>query len=257
LNWRRIRRVVRRVWITCGLLFTAWMIWSFQSHGLPADTFASDAQVSVAHGAGSWRFLPLADVRSAGLVFLPGGMVDPRAYGPIARELASAGYPVAIVELPLRMARTPEHEQTVLGRARDAQAALGGELGWVLAGHSRGAAIATRLIEHEASAFRAVALIGTTHPQNDLSALPLPVVKIGGTRDCVAPRDRSEAAAANLPAETEWVWIEGANHAQFGWYGSQLGDCSASISRAEQQAELLAAVRGLLERVEGRSGTGS
>jgi pimeloyl-ACP methyl ester carboxylesterase len=225
------------------------MVWSFQTHGLPADTFDSDERLRVWHGAGSWRFEPLGQTDAAGLVFLPGGLVDPRAYGPLGRELARAGHPVAIVELPLRMARTPEDEQTVIDRAQDARGALGADRPWVLGGHSRGAAIATRVIVQDAASYRALALIGTTHPRNNLSHLQLPVVKIGGTRDCVAPRDRSEAAAANLPAATEWVWIEGANHAHFGWYGSQLGDCSASISRAQQQAELLAAIKALLERV--------
>jgi hypothetical protein len=32
-----------------------------------------------------------------------------------------------------------------------------------------------------------------------------------------------------------WVEIEGANHAQFGWYGVQAGDGVATISRQEQQ----------------------
>jgi pimeloyl-ACP methyl ester carboxylesterase len=248
---------VRRIWIASGLLFIAWMLWSFQPHGLPADTFESDDQLRVWHGGGSWRFEPLGEARGVGLVFLPGGMVDPRAYAPLARELARAGYPAAIVELPLRMARAPEDEQTVVERARMARGALGAERSWVLGGHSRGAAIATRVIEQEASSYRALALIGTTHPRNDLSRLALPVVKIGGTRDCVAPRDRSEAATANLPADTEWIWIEGANHAQFGWYGSQLGDCRASIPRTEQQSELLAAVRALLDRIEKDARTAS
>jgi pimeloyl-ACP methyl ester carboxylesterase len=250
VNWRSARRVVRRIWIACGLLFTSWMLWSFQTHDLPADTFQSDDKLRVWHGGGSWRFEPLGEAHPAGLVFLPGGMVDPRAYGPLARGLALAGYPVAIVELPLRMARTPEDEQTVIDRARDARAALGAERSWVLGGHSRGAAIATRLIVQDTISYRALALIGTTHPQNNLSHLPLPVVKIGGTRDCVAPRDRAEAAAGNLPAATEWVWIEGANHAQFGWYGFQLGDCRAAIPRTQQQSELLGAVKALLGRVE-------
>jgi pimeloyl-ACP methyl ester carboxylesterase len=232
------------------------MVWSFQAHDLPADTFVSDAQVSVLHVDGSWRFTPLAGGRGAGLVFLPGGMVDPRAYAPIARELARSGYPTAIVELPLRMARTAEAEQTVRRRAQNARAALGEGLRWVLAGHSRGAAIATRLIVQDAAAYRALALIGTTHPRNDLSALGIPVVKIGGTHDCVASREDSEAAAGNLPAATEWVWIDGANHAQFGWYGSQLGDCSAEIPRAVQQSELLRAVKDLLGRVEREASPG-
>ena len=38
----------------------------------------------------------------------------------------------------------------------------------------------------------------------------------------------------NLPADTEWITIEGGNHAQFGDYGVQDGDGEATIS-AEMQ----------------------
>jgi pimeloyl-ACP methyl ester carboxylesterase len=252
VNWRRIRRVIRTIWIAAGLLFLAWMFWAFQPHGLPPNTFESDADVQVEHVAGSWRFRPVRGASNAGLVFLPGGMVNPRAYGPIARAVARAGHPVVLVELPLRMARSAEAEAVVRDRALEARAALGPDLPWVLGGHSRGAAIATRLLAGDPDAYQGVALVGTTHPRVDLSGLEAPVVKVGGTRDCVAPRDRSEAAAANLPAATTWIWIDGGNHAQFGYYGPQLGDCRAAISRDEQQRQLLAVLSVLLERV-GRS----
>jgi len=107
-RWRRIHRIVRRVWIGGGIVFTGWLVWSFQAHGLPAGTFESDARVAVDRGSESIRFRPVdeairarpveQEAHAAGLVFLPGGMVDPRAYGPLARRLAEAGQPVAIVE---------------------------------------------------------------------------------------------------------------------------------------------------------------
>ena len=250
MSWRRVHRIVRRVWVVCGLAFSGWMVWSFQSHGVPSETLASDGAVTVEHLSGSWRFQPNGGRRAVGLIFLPGGMVAPKAYTPIAKALAREGYPVAIVELPLRMARTPEAEATVAARAREAISALDARVPWVLGGHSRGAAIATRLISAERAAYQGMVLVGTTHPKVDLSALEIPVLKIGGTRDCVAPRDRSEEASSNLPAGTEWAWIEGANHAQFGYYGTQLGDCSASISRESQQRELVDALSGFLTRVE-------
>jgi hypothetical protein len=78
------------------------------------------------------------------------------------------------------------------------------------------------------------------------------VFKIAGTNDCVAPRNESEANASNLPAGTVWYWIEGGNHAQFGFYGPQLGDCSASIDRAEQQRQARALLIEALEAVAPR-----
>ena len=51
-----------------------------------------------------------------------------------------------------------------------------------------------------------------------------------------------EANQGFLPEQTLWTLIEGGNHAQFGYYGIQLGDDSATISREEQQAETVAAI---------------
>jgi len=41
--------------------------------------------------------------------------------------------------------------------------------------------------------------------------------------------------------------IEGANHAQFGWYGDQAGDDLSAISRQEQQDQVLNAVSELFQ----------
>jgi hypothetical protein len=75
-------------------------------------------------------------------------------------------------------------------------------------------------------------------------------VKIGATRDCIAPREKSEAAAPRLPPATEWRWIPGGNHAQFGSYGPQLGDCRASIPRQAQRHALVHIIEHMLDDVE-------
>jgi hypothetical protein len=70
------------------------------------------------------------------------------------------------------------------------------------------------------------------------------------------PRRHCRAGAqfetARLPASTQWVRIEGGNHAQFGYYGSQLFDGlydgRATITRENQQAATLAALLAVLSR---------
>ena len=59
-----------------------------------------------------------------------------------------------------------------------------------------------------------------------------------------------EANAMYLPANTTWVLIEGGNHSQFGYYGSQLGDNTANISREGQQKLTIEAILATLKLVQ-------
>lgn len=246
MNWKLAHRWVRIVWITAGLSFTAWMIWSMQAHDVPEQDRQSTAALSVIEGDHTTVFLPTtaAAGRSA-VIFLPGGMVDPAAYIPLVRAVADAGWPAAIVQLPWRMAFSDGAEAEVWERAKAVREVLGSERPLVLGGHSRGAAMSARFASRHPDDIAGLFLLGTTHPRDqDLSAFPGAVLKVSGTRDCVAELEESLKNKRRLPPRTVWATIEGGNHAQFGYYGSQLGDCSASIDRVSQQrqaAELLLA----------------
>ncbi|MDF1505818.1 alpha/beta family hydrolase, partial [Roseisolibacter sp. H3M3-2] len=115
--------------------------------------------------------------------------------------------------------------------------------GWLAAGHSRGGVVASRVAAGRPAGMRGLILIGTSHPRDvDLSGLALPVTKIVGTRDGLASPPEVEANRRLLPASTRWVWVEGGNHSQFGWYGFQPGDRRATIPAAAQRAAMVRAV---------------
>jgi hypothetical protein len=78
------------------------------------------------------------------------------------------------------------------------------------------------------------------------------VTSIFATLDGLATVEKIENSRRLLPSTTEWVAIDGGNHAQFGWYGPQSGDNSATISREEQQRQVVAATAQLLERLQER-----
>jgi hypothetical protein len=82
---------------------------------------------------------------------------------------------------------------------------------------------------------------------SDLSGRDLAVASIYGTRDGLATEEEIAASRPLLPPDTQWTAIEGGNHAQFGWYGPQSGDNEATISREEQQAQIVAATLELLQ----------
>jgi pimeloyl-ACP methyl ester carboxylesterase len=249
-----VRRWLRRIWVVAGLSFTAWLAWNLQAHGVPDETMQSTARVVVTEEADTTYFVPqpAADSMHAVLVFVPGGLVDPRAYQPIVRQIADSGTPAALVEMPFRSAMTEGQRSQLWRRIRAARARLGAGSPLVIAGHSRGAAMAARFANEFGAEVGGLALIGTTHPRDfDLSRATYPVLKIAGTRDCVAPTDDARANAHLLPGATEWAVIDGGNHAQFGYYGSQINDCSAEITREEQHRQMLSALTGIVARVSG------
>jgi pimeloyl-ACP methyl ester carboxylesterase len=121
---------------------------------------------------------------------------------------------------------------------------------WVVGGHSRGAAIASRFAYKHGESFDGLILIGTSHPKEarfDLSNTTLSVTKVYATNDGLASMDEVEANAVYLPANTTWILIEGGNHSQFGYYGSQLGDEVATITREQQQRSTVDAILSALD----------
>jgi pimeloyl-ACP methyl ester carboxylesterase len=206
-----------------------------QTHGGVAVTIRDDAIV----------FTPAAP-RSSGLLLLPGCPVDPVAYAPLGRRIAEQGHLAMIVKIPYRCASLPNLEAQ-LDRRIHALAGSSPTTRWVLAGHSRGAAHTARIANARPHDVVAYVLIGTSHPRDrDLSRLAIDVTKVAASNDGVAGPAQFETA--RLPASTRWVRIEGGNHAQFGYYGYQLFDGRATITRETQQAATLAALLDVLSR---------
>jgi hypothetical protein len=242
---KRIHKIIRVVWVGFALIFMLWLASSFQAKGVDAAVLESDAQVAIEENSISIRFSPLSNIQSAGFIFYPGGMVDPTAYAPMARALAESGHVVVIVKLPFRTAPLAALEEKVFEQTQKIITDTNEVEKWVLSGHSRGAAIATRFAHQFPDGLDGLVLIGTSHPKeakSDLSMLTFPVMKIYATNDGLASVEEVKANAIYLPEDTIWVEIEGGNHAQFGYYGTQLGDGQATISREDQQVQMLGAI---------------
>jgi pimeloyl-ACP methyl ester carboxylesterase len=196
----------------------------------------TDDRVVVTEDAKSWAFKPSKGAGAAGLLFFPGGGVDPVAYAPLARTVATEGFPVYLVRLPGKVAAPNKHRKDSIAIGKGVIKSAPGVERWAVAGHSMGGAIAAQFVHEEPKRFRGLILLGTTHPRDfDLSAFGGDVTKVYGTEDRVAKHAQSEANKKLLPAGTTWVEVKGGNHAQFGYYGTQIGDGKAVISRESQQ----------------------
>ena len=255
--WARVRRIWVRAGAIALVVFPAWILIASRATSHARAALSSDARVTVVRGSHHWTFEPKAASASAGVLFFPGALVDPVAYAPLLRDVASAGYPAILVEVPRRGALGGADDPAVFDRARTAMRSLRNRVRWVVAGHSRGGLIAATFVRAEPSTFAGLVLIGTTHPRDfSLADAPLPVTKVYGTRDTVADVEKIEATRANLPLAARMVPIAGGNHSQFGYYGFQLGDWPATIARDEQQRQTLEALLDVLRvarRDEGRA----
>lgn len=195
-------------------------------------------------------FRPVDQEPSTGLILYPGGRVEPAAYAPAAREIAAEGYLVVVVPMPLNLAVIAP------GRASRVITAFPDIEHWAIGGHSLGGAMAARFAHQNPSTVDAL-LLWASYPAegNDLSDRDILVTSVYGTQDGLATPDEVRASRSLLPENTEWVQIDGGNHAQFGWYGPQDGDQPATVSREAQQQMVIAASVALLDRVEeGRPG---
>lgn len=252
--WSKAKmNILRRWWwllpLVLLLVVGIFVVWgSTPATPMPEALAAleSDSQVQVE--TEPWLiFRPVGQEPKTGLVLYPGGRVDPRAYAPTARALADAGYLVAIVPMPLNLAVfAPD-------RASEVMAAFPEVVHWAVGGHSLGGAMAARFAYEGSNAVQGLAL-WAAYPASgdDLSGQGLAVTSIYGTRDGLATQDELTASRALLPPDTVWVAIEGGNHAQFGWYGPQNGDNEATISREEQQTQIIDATAELLLAISNR-----
>lgn len=245
-------RTLRRWWwallLVLLLALGSFVIWA----GSPAPPMA-EAQAAlqgddlVQATAESWLvYRPLRGDPTVGLVLYPGGRVDPRAYAPAAREVAREGYLVVVVPMPLNLAVfAPEKAFEVMTAFPEIEH-------WAVGGHSLGGAMAARFAHRHPETVQGLVL-WAAYPAStdDLSGRSLAAVSIYGTHDGLATADKIAASRSLLPRDTRWVAIEGGNHAQFGWYGPQSGDRAASISREEQQRQIMEATSELLSRLAG------
>ena len=240
LRWIRIAVVVLLIVAIAGFV-----IWAETPLGPMPEALAaleSDAQVTVE--TEPWlSFTPTAQTPTTGLILYPGGRVDYRSYAPLARVIAEQGYLVVIPRMPLNLAVFAP------GKAADVMAAHPEIDRWVVGGHSLGGAMAASFTYSNPDSVDGLAF-WASYPadNNDLSnRTGLHLISIYGTEDMGL--EGIEASPSLLPSQTQWVVIEGGNHAQFGWYGPQPGDGVATISREEQQAQVIEATVGFLESV--------
>lgn len=243
-----MKRVLKRWWLILIVLLFAgtagFVIWGSTPLGpMPEALTALESDLKVAVTTNHWiTFAPAEAEAETGFIIYPGGRVDPRAYAPTARAIAEEGVCVVIVPMPLNLAvLAPNRAQTVIDAHPEIDT-------WAIGGHSLGGAMAARFADTNPEVVDGLVLWASYPAESNSLADQdsLAVASIYATEDGLATPEKIEASRPLLPPQTKWVEIAGGNHAQFGWYGSQDGDGTATISRETQQNVVVEATVDLL-----------
>jgi len=190
----------------------------------------SDAQVTVNLDR-FVAFQPAQKKPTTALVFYPGGRVDYRSYAAPLHKIAAEGYLVILLPMRLNLAIfDPNAADRVISAFPTIRH-------WAVGGHSLGGVAAANYAAKHADIDGLV--LWASYPSDDaLKNSNVKILSIYGTQDISSP-DVFESKHALLPLNTQYVLIRGGNHSQFGDYGIQPGDHVATITRADQQKQIV------------------
>jgi len=233
------------VYLSIALGAGVYIFISWASNPAPASDIAlqslkSDEQVVVKEENGLITFQPVDVEPVTGFVLYPGSRVDYRAYAPVLHQIAAHGYFVALVPVPLNLAFFN------INAAKQVIELYPTIQHWAVGGHSLGGIAAASFASKNPNKLDGVVFWASYPAGIFLTNATINVLSIYGTNDKAGmePFDKSRA---QLPADTQFVVIEGGNHAQFGSYGPQAGDKIATISPEEQWAQITEATVQFLE----------
>lgn len=162
------------------------------------------------------------------LIFYPGAKVEAVAYAPFLHRLSAEGMDVCLVEMPLRFAFFD------LNAADDVMAEHDYDR-WYIGGHSLGGAMAASYASKHGDDLAGVILCAA-YPTSELDE-SLTEVLLYGSEDTVVNLEKIQEGEQYAPSDYTETVIAGGNHAQFGSYGAQDGDGTATIPAEEQWDE--------------------
>jgi len=230
-EWR-VENMLKRLLVAVFGLFllggAALFIW-YQIDGIPTAESAAfldgDGYSSSRADDGTLLFEP-DEPGTRGIVMMHGALIKPQSYAKTAAYFAQQGYTVLLPYGPGRM--------SVL--ATDNVAKKMGALDiseWYFIGHSMGGMASLQSIKKHNLQVNAVALWATAMPV-DFSMMAIPILFIWGTNDDLLPEERFRLGRKNLPADVEYLTLDGANHKNFAMYSHQFFDGEASIDWMQQ-----------------------
>ena len=160
------------------------------------------------------------------VIFYGGAKVEERSYAPLARKLADKGVDVFLVTMPFRLPLFDVYQANNIYKAHSNYKEV------YLMGHSLGGTTISMCLEKSVYDYKGIIFLASfpnSQIDNKFKAL-----SIYGDKDKILNKNTYENRKAYFPSGYVTKVIEGGNHCQFGYYGDQVGDGKALISREEQ-----------------------
>lgn len=217
--------------VLLAVVFLVWANTVMQGTRSAALQVWRDDRVAVRDAGDSVVMTPTGEADGVGIVFIPGAKVDPYAYLATFRQVVAAGTTVVITKPTLNLAFFDTRPlATFEAHAPEVRT-------WAVGGHSLGGVRACQLAQDADG----LLLLGS-YCADDIARSYIKVLSVSGSRDGLSTPAKVAAARGKLPTTARTVEVEGANHADFGAYGDQPGDRTATISRADARAQISAAI---------------
>lgn len=220
------------------------VVWAETPQGPAPEALAalkSDDQVKVTQSS-FITFEPVGQTANTGFVFYPGGHVDARSYSVALHQIAAHGFLIVLVPVNLNLAFFD------INAADKVFPLYPNVQHWVIGGHSLGGVAAALYAEKHLDKISGIAFWASYPADDGLRNSSIKVFSIYGTND-ISGMEKFDQTKSMLPADAQYVVIQGGNHGQFGDYGIQSGDHAAAISRADQQKQIVDATVKFLQSI--------
>lgn len=188
----------------------------YHAVGVAQDVLANDKTITT---DGKLTILTPSTPSKTGFIFYPGGKVEHTAYLHMLEKLRQNGITCVLVDMPFNLAFfNSSAADKVFGKLPAIQ-------NWYIGGHSLGGAMASDYASKHPDKIKGLVLLGA-YIYGDIP--PSNALTVYGSLDSVLDKSK-------ITYKENVFVIEGGNHGQFGNYGAQKGDGTATISSEQQQ----------------------
>ena len=229
----RIAIIILLLFIVCFAIF--YINDYYHAEKIATDSLNSSDNVSVVKTSNG--LLLDGPGNDAALIFYPGAKVEYTAYSPLFMNLSEEGIDCYLVEMPFNLAFLGQN-------SADEIIDEGNYSHYFISGHSLGGAMAASYVN---STNKTDGLI--LFASYATSEIEKPVLSIYGSEDTVLNMEKYDESLIFIDDNLTEVEIDGANHAQFAYYGNQSGDGIAKISAQSQQEQSENAIIEFIESI--------